>query len=323
MMPVPAKNDPRYLDYVIRLGAENKIRDGIINEPRLYFAEIPVPAVTDLIVQGAPEVFYNGEQFPVRLTHMLACTRYLNQTPAVDNPLNIQRIGLKLRFNDQFYMNQAVLPLPIWGNKPVAAPEAFSAANSHWDLVAAAMPFVLAVRDSLIIQLQLQDVADPASPVPVTVAFHGIGALSHRPYIFTGTLELDSITPASMSSVDFRNDGAEPVVITDITMNVGAPTASGDPLGNIDRVRLRIQQAGHGTNANWIIGPNGGGGGPVTPMAQTTLFGVTTGRAVVHQFPGDGLLWQPGEGITADIEALVTGMTSVLALAFAGYIMVT
>ncbi len=324
-LPIPAKNDSRYLDYVITMGAENRIRDGIVNEPRIYFAEIPVPAVTNLLVQGAPEVFYNGEQFPVRITHMLACTRYLNDaTPqAPDNPLNIQRIACKLRFNDQFYMNASVLPLPIWGNKVVAAPEAFSASNAHWDLVQTAMPFVLAVRDSLLIEVQLQDLAEPTTPVPVTFAFHGVGALSHRPYILTGSALLDSITPTSISSVDFRNDGSEPIVITDITATVGAETGDNSPLGDINRVRFKIRQSGAGTGSDWIVGPNGGGGGPVTPMIQNTLLGLTSGRAVVHQFPGEGLIWQPGMGITADVAALVDDMDSVLVLAFAGYIMVT
>ena len=33
-----------------------------------------------------------------------------------------------------------------------------------------------------------------------------------------------------------------------------------------------------------------------------SLLGVRSGRAVVHQFPGDGLIWEPGEGIDLRIQ---------------------
>ena len=74
-------------------------------------------------------------------------------------------------------------------------------------------------------------------------------------------------------------------------------------------------------STQWFVGP----ASAIPPLSrmQATLIGVTTGRAVVHQFPGAGLYWAPGEGITAEITSLVDGLESVLCLAFAGYIMVT
>jgi hypothetical protein len=81
-MPIaPQKGDANYLDHVISLG-QGMIRNGIINEPRLYFDEITPNADQNVIVAGQPETFYNGEQFPVRITHMTASVRYLTSAPS-------------------------------------------------------------------------------------------------------------------------------------------------------------------------------------------------------------------------------------------------
>lgn len=322
-MPVaPAKGDPKYLDYIINLG-KSVLARGQINELRVFFDEITPSPTAGVIVAGTPETFYNGEQFPIRLTHMLACMRYLTTAaqPAVANQLDVSRMALRLQFHNQFYMNPIPLPLTAWGNKVVAAPEAFSSGNAHWDFIETAQPYVLAVRDTMVVRLQLRDAAAPSTPVPVTVTFHGVGMLSRRPFIFTGSVQLSTIDPVDMSTVDFRNDGSEPVVITDLTMTVGAELGANSPAGDINRVRLSIRQVGNGTQAAWFAGPVAAV--PPAPFMQATLLGLSTGRAVVHQFPGLGLHWEPGEGITAEITSLVANNPNVLCLAFAGYIMVT
>ncbi len=322
-MPVtPQKGDSKYLDYVVNLG-KMLIESGAINEPRLFFDEIAPSPDAGVIVAGNPETFYNGEQFPIRLTHMVAAVRHLDSaTPqGVADPLEVNRLKLRLQFHNQFYMNPEPLPLTLWGNKAVAAPEAFSFGNAHWDFIANGQPFVLAVRDTLVVRVQLQDASPPSSAVPVNVAFHGIGMLSRRPFIFTGSVLLDSDGAIDFSTVDFRNDGSEPVIITDLTITVSGEVEDSDPTGDISRVRISIKQVGNGTNAQWVIGPSAAV--PPIVRAQATLFGVTTGRAVVHQIPGAGLFWAPGEGITAEITSAVDDLTSVLCLGFAGYIMVT
>ena len=326
-MNIPQKGDPDYVDYVLRMSQRGVLRQGVINEPRAYYDEIVVnPAGTE--TAGSPGTFVNGEEFPVRLTHMLAAIRYLDTdtpTPAVADPLLIQQIGLRLVFHNQFYMNPEFLPLPIWGNKTVALPQQIDSACSAWDFVANGQPFVLSARDTLQVQVQLRDAVAPANPVPVTVAFTGFGMLSKRPYILNSRIELDDLASITMNTVDYRNDGTEPIVITDMMVNVGAEEGAASPRGNIDRVSFNVRQVGNGTNGDWFRGPQ-------TPIVinrmQATLAGLTTGRAIVHQFPGDGIIWEPAEGITLAARNLRVlappeDFNVALVLAFLGYIMVT
>lgn len=319
-MAVPEKNDARYADYVLQISQQGILRSGVINEPRIFFDEIAMPANAAQIAQGTPGVFVNGEQFPVRLTHMLAAVRFFNNAaqPAQDSEFNIQRMLLRMRFHDQMYMNPLMLPLPLWGNKKVAAPDPFSSGNAHWDFVESCQPFVLSTRDTLQVSVQLQG-ADPDVAVPVDVAFHGIGGATKRPYLLSGSALIDDLNPTVLSTVDFRNDGVEPIVVTDMTAAVGALVDDVDPTGLIGRLRINVKQSGNGTNADWFVGPKT----PVTlPNMQATLLGVTTGRAIVHRFPGDGLIWEPGEGITVEAQPRVDNTNTVLCLALAGNIMV-
>jgi hypothetical protein len=316
----PQKGDANYVDYIVALSQRGFIRKGIINEPRCFYDLVDLHA-NRTVTFGTPGVLVNGEQFPVRLTHMLASVAYLNNvlpTPAVDDEINAQRIAMRLKFHDQYYMNAAFLPLPIWGNKVVAAADSVSPGTSHWDFVANGQPFVLSARDTLLVSLNLNDFANPVSAVPVTVAVTGFGALSHRPYLLSSQVLLSTVIAVNMSTVDFRNDGSEPIIITDMTVNVAGEIEDADAIGSIGRVSIQIRQIGNGTNANWFDGP------PTNPgRMQATLLGVTSGRAVVHQFPGDGLLWEPGEGITLEAQLLAPNVTSRLTLGFSGYIMVT
>ncbi|MHC4717521.1 MAG: hypothetical protein ACYS5V_11160, partial [Planctomycetota bacterium] len=330
----PQKGDPDYVDYVVQLAKGGIIRKGIINEPRVIFDEFTIDP-NGVPTEGSPGVFINGEQFPIRLTHMLMSTTYLNDPeqgdPVPDNPLNIQRIGLRMVFHDQFYMNRAFLPVPVWGNKVVAASDTVSFATSAWDFVQNGQPFVLSARDTIEVDVQLNDFADPDQAVPVNVVFSGIGALSKRPYLLNAEVQLTDLSVETMQPSDFRNDGSEPIVITDMTVNVGAEFGAADPQGDIRRVRLNVRQVGNGTNATWFVGPT-------NPLAvdrmQADLCGLTTGRAVVHELPGDGFLWEPGEGLTVAGQRIVEqqvgpapppppapAFVSRLTVALAGYIM--
>ncbi len=106
-----------------------------------------------------------------------------------------------------------------------------------------------------------------------------------------------------------------------MAVHVAAELGTANPEGNINRVRINIRQVGNGTNAQWFSGPQV----PVPiDLMQATLMGPTTGRAVVHEFPGDGLLWEPAEGITVATRNIGgdQNFDSVLVLALLGYIMV-
>ena len=63
-----------------------------------------------------------------------------------------------------------------------------------------------------------------------------------------------------------------------------------------------------------------------TNLIPAQLLGVLSGRAVVHKLPGDGLIWEPGEGIAVEAQGLVGGgevlNQSFLNIAALGYITV-
>ena len=317
----PEKGDPDYVDYVVNLARGPVMRDGIITEPRAIFDQVTVDP-NGLETAGNPGVFINGEQFPLRLTHMLAAVRHLDTEDAVDDQRNIQRIGLRMVFHDQFYMNRQFLPLPIWGNKVVAASDVVSFDTSAWDFVANGQPFVLSARDTLQVTVQLNAAADPgaAAARPVTVLMTGFGMISKRPYVLDGQVDLEDLIATNLSTVDFRNDGSEPIVITDMTVNIAGALDATDPRGAISELSLNIKQIGNGTNALWFRGPQT----PINvPNMPAQLCGVSSGRAVVHEFPGDGLIWEPGEGITIETQRIGTAdFSSVLVMALIGYIMI-
>jgi len=323
---IPAKGSPDYTDYVIALAKGPSLKEGVINEPRMFFDVFaPIPptggAAQGIPTAGTPGAFVNGEQFPIRLTHLTAATRYLQSDNVTsDDPRNIQRIGLNLVYHDQFYMNPQFLPLPVWGNKVVAAADVVSFATSAWSFVENSRPFLLSARDTLMVQVRLDVAANPnpGSEIPVNVTFTGFGALSKRPYILNSQILMNKANFAMpMTSDDFRNDGVEPIVITDMTVNVGAALDASDATGDISQVSINVRHVGNGTNATLFNGP------AALSWCPAQLLGLTTGRAVVHEFPGDGLIWEPNEGITVFAEALGSAtFASVLCLGLGGYLMI-
>lgn len=319
---VPVPGDPDYADYVIQLAQNGVLRDGILNEPRIFWDEIEQNG-DNTTKFGNPGIFNNGEQFPIRLTRVIMTTRFFNdlEIPTVDTEINVQRIGLRLKFHDQYYMNPAFVPVPAWGNVVTATPPTFNQSTATWDLVANGQPFVLSARDTLTVRVQLENAPAPGQSVPVDMVITGIGMLSKRPYFLNGRRNLTDVNPINLSTVDFRNDGSEPIAITTVSISCGPESAAVDPQGNLRRLRFNVQQVGNGTGAQWFVGPQI----PVAiPNMPAPLLGVTSGRAVVHQFPGDGLIWEPGEGISVETQGVLPLQTfaSVLVIALAGYIMV-
>jgi hypothetical protein len=133
-----------------------------------------------------------------------------------------------------------------------------------------------------------------------------------------------------------RNNGAEPVALTHMTLSQPGFTASeGDdpPVpqfigGNIRLLDVQIRQQGNGTNADWFRGPSVP---TFRPRCPAGLLGYNGGRSVVHRLPGDGFIWEPGDGIVPQLRALVenlqeaVGETEVMpdvAISLMGYVSV-
>jgi hypothetical protein len=293
-------------------------KEGIFHEPRGFYDLIPLN--TDGTISfGSPDVFQNGEDFPIRLTHMTAALAYMDNEaqPSVADEVLIQRVGLRLKFHDTYYMNPEFLPVPIWGNKPVATSDAVSFGTAAWGFD---VPFVLSARDTLKVSVQLNS-TPPAEGVEVTVTMDGIGYLSGNPYRLSGKTVLTAEPKSALNPVFFRNDGAEPIIVSDMTANISSGLDDDDPIGDIRNLNVQVQQVGNGTNAEWFAGPDNQGTGTLIPAV---LLGQRSGRAVVHRFPGDGLIWNPGEGIQLEALGLSEQPPNVtLILALLGYIVVT
>lgn len=306
----------RNIDYLVALASKN-VREGIIEEPRAYYDTMTLVA-DEVETPGNPDVFINGEQFPVVITQLSAAIRpdfaANPPNPTLDERF-IQRMGLRLSFHDQYYQSRDFVAVPLWLNKVVAAADLVTQGSSAWTFD---RPFVLSARDSLRVEVALESV--PASPRRVTVSVTGTGMLSKRPYFLSSTLLLDSTIPRVLPTQGFRNDGAEPIAVTDMAIHCGAERDAAVGQGDVRQLRINVRQIGNGTQADWLQGPT-----VPLPLAQmpAVLAGYTSGRAVVHRFPGKGLLWEPGEGITVDAVALDASVVNFeLAISLSGYISV-
>ncbi len=303
----------RHIDYLVELASQN-LENGVIEEPRVYYDVITLNQPSQ-VTEGTPDVFINGEQFPVRITHLSAAIRpdFVGDT-GLDERF-IQRMGLRLTFHDQFYMSRNFVAVPLWLSKCVAAADLVTQGTSTWVFD---RPVILSARDSLRIEVQLEEA--PTTPRLVSVSFTGTGMLSKRPYFFSEDVELAGDGPIVLQTTQFRNDGAEPIALTDMAIHCGAEELNPVGQGDIRQLRLQVRQIGNGTQADWFQGPQ-----TPAPLARmpAVLAGYSTGRAVVHRFPGKGLLWEPGEGITLDAQALDVSVQDLnLAVSLSGYIMV-
>ena len=317
-----------YEQYLRKLGARNQC-EGVLCEPRIFYAPFVFPGdgVTNL-VRADPGVFRNGEQFPVRITHL---TTYIRAGEVSSPPIiptqgderAMQFYSMKARCHDTDYMNSLFVPLPLWHNKQTAASDIVTRGSSTWFFD---KYYTMSARDGMVVQVSLDSNPTQGQTRRVTVGFDGTGRLSKRPYKLSSTLDVANITPVTLNPDDFRNDGIEPIDISSMSVFCGSQSASSTPAGDIQQLYISVRQDGNGINKLWNVGPIDTATFPRCPAA---LYGVSTGRAIVHQLPVSpqdgtvGWLWEPGEGVDFELLSSRPDRNDTLFVAACGYIMVT
>lgn len=344
--------------------------DGVLIEPRFYFdtidfttapgADADTPPYS-LIAQNSDSAAYtNGEQFPVRLTHMVVAPLH---TPVgrsgsliYQRPSGVQYPWLRVERYSEYYMNEQFIRASAWHNVPSAQPYNLAAGTVTHKFF---QPLVLSARDSLRIDfeavvpfpaplaippppgtnLRLAVVTQPESPA-IVAQVTGVGMRSGRPYFYAAPAR--PTNPGSNGPLvytcdpgDLMNTGNEPVALVELTVNTnlvwttGGEAAVESLVSDTRFFRVQIQQQGNGTQSKFCKGPTF-----PTPMNRMPLplLGTHLGDAVVHRFPGDGITLEPGEVVrltgqnqsyAAPTELSTTFVPTLFGVAFAGYLMVT
>lgn len=281
-------------DGVLKLFLEPRIAEGVIYEPRGYFDVLTIVAdQPDNIVGGDGASFYNGEAFPVRITHLSFAVQTLDADPRL-----IQRMRMRIRYHDAYYMSRFPSLIPLWANVITATPDIVAPGVSTWRFP---FPLMLGQRDT--IQVRVQDVEDTGTfERDISAAYWGVGTRSKRPYQLTmlAPRSIDDNGVHTLDATGFRNDGSEPVAVQGTAVQVNALSGANDQTGDSRPFAVQMRQIGNGTNTDWFQGPqtppwNGRG----IPAA---LLGVTGGRAIVHELPYPGFLLMPGDGFIVDAQ---------------------
>lgn len=331
-------------DEFIQFLAQRNVMDGILYEPRIKCQLFDFSNATQVRPLASDDAtFINGEQYPVRVTHIVAAIRDQGPNPYVvaasSDPRLVQQIGLRVRAHDTFYMNDEFVRLPLWATQPTAGPDPVSRALSSWTFGFGKhrSGVFMGSKDNFQVHVALEYPvdADEEEGLGVWVTFHGVGAESRRPKQLTGFRTFtaaDGVAPRAIAPQSFLNDGTEPLEITEITVHCQAPdgTAGTDPSGNIRRLRMKVQQSGNGTNQRWTNTPNIASPIPgivnLDDCVPASLWGLTTGRSVVHELPKNsdeypGWLWYPNEGMTLEVQPAPDLQTAVY-VALVGHIVV-
>jgi len=306
-------------EYMQRLAKRNLVeKDAKHFEPRLFFDSFVFDGQTARVF-SQPDVYRNGEKFPFRVTHLSASMLFTSdelQNPVGGDERMIQRYSMRIRAHGVYYQNSDVTPIPLWANKPVAAADVTTLSQSCWRFD---KPFILGNRDTFQVEVSLIVAPDTDLTERVAVTFAGLGLYSRMPKILTSEIDLADTLVATMDTNDFRNDGTEPLEVTHMVVHHTPSVEVTNPVGNIRNVKLRVRANGNGTNQWW----NWTAVSAATQLVPAQLFGLTTGRSVVHELPGDGWLWYPNEGVTVEVESQDTSRRDTVLIAMAGYIMVT
>ena len=302
--------------------AEENIERGIFEEPRFYYDEIVINDSTSIRTFSNQGAFVNGEQYPIRLTHLEAAIRLLASDGAavVTDERIIQRVGLRMNFHGHDYMRREFEPLPIWHNQRTAAAHVVSFGQSTHVF---ARPAVLSARDTMVVTVRLERATSSSNTRIITVSFTGYGLVTKRPYFFSGqSIALSTTVAVNIDPSRYTNDGDEPIVLTDMTVHCAAENLANNPQGDIRECRVQIRMVNGGTGADWFIGPSASATtGAINDRMPAVLLGTHSGRCIVHEFPKP-VIWEPGEGLTLEVQALIGSLQAtgdaVLALSLSG-----
>lgn len=324
--------DENTLNYLRKLARENVCK-GVLYEPRLFFDRVTFAIDGQDEVFADSEVFVNGEEFPVRITHILAAMDVGGvlsppPTPVQGDPRLIQRIGLRVMSHDTYYRHGNFIPLPLMHNVHSAASPVTSPGVSTWKFP---FPVVLAKRDAFVVPVELNTAPLANQNRRVGCALGGLGQLSRRPVQLSADTVLTDTNETDLDIGDLRSDGAEPVEIYELNWWSGPESDDNDGAGDIRQLSCGIRQTGNGTHENWHRAPKYAGA-PDKPPA--TLWGVSEGRAVVHELPIDpenpasmGWTFQPGQGVQIALKNFDTTRQQTVEenvwVALAGYIIRT
>jgi hypothetical protein len=308
---------------VSRLSSKYGIKPSI-QEPRLFWDRVTFDGVNARGLVSPDGNFSNGFKYPVQIRYIMAAMleddAYPPSTPVIGDERMTQRYGFRVLDHGSFYMNGDVIPLPLYHNQTTAAPDFVGQSSATWCFD---RPFRLATRDSMQIEVSLEFATGTTRTVSAT--FEGYGEISKVPYIFTGDVSITAADGTNVIAIPadfFKNEGLEPVVICTLTLTCGPDDADTDPTGDIRDLNVSFRQVGYGTNQDWVQGP-------VTPVAfpriPAVLCGISQGRCVVHKLPAEGWIWEPGEGVTIQVEQLFTPSRAgeVVLIGMAGHILVT
>ncbi len=318
---------------LIQFASRNR-GDGMLIEPRFFYDVLNFENIegtgpyTTVAQNSDPDSFKNGEQFPVRLTHMIVSPQHLlgtldeNPTVVIERPSTVQQLTLRVERYGEYYMNEQYIRASAWHNVPNAQPYNLASGSVTHKFF---QPLVLSARDSLRIDFEIvyPGVTNAIVPAPnaitdlrlnetlggesttyappsIVVQLTGVGMRSGRPYMLAGPARPTTNAGQTIFSVDpalLQNIGMEPIALTDMTVvgNTSYTVAGGTLTGlmpDVRMFRMQVRQQGNGTQGDWFRGPK-----YPTPINRMPLglFGTDLGNAVVHRLPGDGISLDPNE----------------------------
>lgn len=287
-------------------------------EPRILYA------TAALATSGAgrnatfpPSAFYNGEVFPLHLTHLVMAIR--DHGAAGTDETLAQRIGLRLTEYSAYYMIDDFVPMPNWQNVPNGLGDPYGSSMSVWNWT---RPVLLPFSSSLFVNVYLENALQSGTR-RVAVSFHGQRAVSRQAVELSGYTDTDvtdqgvRITPA----VNYANDGSEEIVVEGMTVNVLGPSTDLTNVGDIREARIRVGLEGAGTQSDFTktTQPSPASSDRGCPAV---LLGVSGGRCITHRIPRGGWILHPGHGFQVEARYLQPVSACEVVFGAVGYVVV-